>query len=119
MLVKRRLDCPEIDSPDGCRLRELLHPRNDPGAPGFSLAEASLQPGEGTHAHVLAQDEVYYLLEGLGLMHVAEESREVMPGDTILIPGGAVQWIENSGPGLLRFIAVVCPPWRDEDDRRV
>lgn len=117
MLIKAQNHCLEIDSPDGCKLRELLHPKQDPIALGFSLASARLGPGERTHAHVLTQVEVYHILEGEGRMHIAAESGPVGPGDSVYIPAGAVQWIENVGPGELRFLAMVCPPWQAEDDR--
>ena len=68
------------------------------------------------YALLLAQDEVYYLLAGLGRMHIEAETRVVLPGDAVHIPGGHVQWIENIGRETLRFVALVSPPWTAAGD---
>ena len=45
---------------------------------------------------------------------------EMSPGDAVVIPPGHAQWIENrSATQVLEFAAIVSPPWRAEDDRRV
>jgi mannose-6-phosphate isomerase-like protein (cupin superfamily) len=51
-------------------------------------------------------------------MHVDTDVCDLAPGDAVVIPGGAWQWIENTGAKRLRFVAVVSPPWRREDDER-
>ncbi|MGR8921575.1 MAG: cupin domain-containing protein [Gammaproteobacteria bacterium] len=119
MLIKSTDACPAIVANDGCRLFELLHPKNDPVDLPFSVAVAEVAPGEASYRHRLRQAEVYYLVDGRGLMHVDEEARPVAVGDAVFIPANAVQWIENPGPDVLRFIALVAPPWRAEDDERL
>ncbi len=119
MLIKHEKDCEEIIANDGCRLRELLHPERDRGAAiSYSLAIAYVEPGKATYRHSLRQSEVYYILEGLGNMHIGAETQEVQPGDAIYIPPGQEQWIENLGQNVLVFAAIVSPPWRAEDDIR-
>ena len=44
-------------------------------------------------------------------MHVDDESAEVGPGDTVLIPGGAVQWLKNTGHEDIEFLCIVDPAW--------
>jgi mannose-6-phosphate isomerase-like protein (cupin superfamily) len=119
MLVKSEQDCPAFTANDGCRIRELMHPKNDPVELPFSLAIAEVAPGARTYRHRLGQVEVYYLLEGRGRMHIADEVRDVGAGDAVVIPSGQTQWIENNGVAVLRFAAVVSPPWRSEDDQRL
>ncbi len=119
MRIKRLADCPAIPAHDGCRLRELLHPRNDAVDIPYSLAIAVVDPGQATHPHRLAQTEVYYLLAGSGVMHIGTETRAVCQSDLVFIPPGETQWIENPGRNPLVFAAIVSPPWRPEDDRRV
>ncbi|MHC4934098.1 MAG: cupin domain-containing protein [Planctomycetota bacterium] len=119
MLVKRLDDCHEIIANDGCRLRELLHPDRDGAELGYSLALAWVDPGERTLPHRLRrQTEVYLILDGEGRMHIGDESGTLEKGDAVAIPAGAVQWIENTGEGVLHFAALVSPPWRAEDDLR-
>lgn len=119
MLIKPLASCREIIANDGCRLREVLHPDHDAAAVSYSLAIAWVDPGTATHPHVLAQTEVYYLIRGQGRMHIGDEVRAVGPGDTVVIPSGLPQWIENPGSDVLEFAAIVSPPWRAADDRRV
>ena len=83
----------------------------------YSLAYARVEVGKGTLPHQLvAQDEVYTIFRGSGVMHIGQEEAEVSAGDTIHIPAGSSQWIENTGSGELYFSALVSPPWRAEDD---
>jgi mannose-6-phosphate isomerase-like protein (cupin superfamily) len=119
MLVKSEKDCPEIIANDGCRLRELLHPERDAVELPYSLAIANVEPGKATYRHLLRQTEVYYILQGIGRMHIGEESRELNEGDSVVIPKQSAQWIENIGENNLVFAAIVSPPWRAEDDVRV
>jgi mannose-6-phosphate isomerase-like protein (cupin superfamily) len=119
MFIRRSQDCKEFIANDGCSLIELLHPHRLSVDLPYSLAVAKLAPGQRTHPHVLAQTEVYFLLQGRGRMHVGAETAELAAGDAVLIPAGQTQWIENIGTETLRFIALVSPPWRAEDDRRI
>lgn len=119
MLIKRTSECNEFTANDGCRIREVLHPRNDDVDMPLSLAVARVEPGQQSYAHYLKQVEVYYILEGRGLMHIGEESAEVGPGDAVYIPAGASQWIRNLGDSELVFVAVCAPPWSEEGDIRL
>lgn len=119
MFTKSLSECASLIANDGCRVWEILHPRNDALALPYSFALAEVAAGEHSYRHRLAQTEVYYVLAGSGLMHVDDEARALHAGDAVVIPAGAVQWIENLGAEPLRFIAVVSPPWRAEDDERL
>ncbi len=119
MFVKKLADCDEFTANDGCRIREVLHPKNDPLELPYSLAVARVEPGGRTYRHRLRQTEVYYLLSGSGIMHIDDQSRAVGAEDAVLIPPGTVQWIENSGGEELRFIAIVNPPWSEQGDERL
>jgi mannose-6-phosphate isomerase-like protein (cupin superfamily) len=119
MLIKHEKDCPEIIANDGCRLRELLHPDRDPAALSYSLAIAYVDPGKSTYPHYLRQTEVYLIMQGIGVMHIEDETQEVHEDDVVVIPREKKQWIENIGQNVLVFAAIVNPPWRAEDDVRV
>lgn len=119
MLCKSLSACVPMIANDGCRVFELLHPRHTQAELPYSLAVAEVEPGMSSYRHVLEQAEVYFLLDGHGLMHVDDETREVTVGDAVLIPPGAVQWIDNLGPQTLRFVALVSPPWTAAGDHRL
>ncbi len=119
MFVKKISDCEEFIANDGCQIRELMHPENDPVELPYSIAIASVEVGKQTYKHRLKQTEVYYILDGQGHMHVGDESQDVTAGDGILIPAQAVQWIENTGDRPLKLAAIVSPPWCEADDERL
>ena len=119
MLIKSKSNCPALLANDGCTVYELLHPKNDPIDLSFSLAWAEVKVGQSSYRHRLAQVEVYFIVAGNGVMHIDDQVADVGPGDTVYIPAGAEQWIENSGDKALHFAAIVSPPWREEDDVRL
>ena len=119
MFTKSLAACTPLIANDGCRVFELLHSEHDPIDLPYSFAIAEVAVGEHSYRHRLRQTEVYFILEGHGLLHVDDEARELERGDAAVIPGGAVQWIENLGAGVLRFAAIVSPPWRAQDDERM
>lgn len=94
-------------------LHELLNAAKDAELAGvtYSLAHAVVPPGKATLQHKLTASEVYYVLEGRGVMHVNDGSREVEPGDAVYIPPGATQFIENRGDDKLEFLCIVDPAW--------
>ena len=100
---------------DGSEIRELLAHRNS-CIRNQTLAEARLRPGMSTtpHYHRLTE-EIYYILEGQGLMRVGDEDRQVGPGDAIAIPPGAMHQITNTGTPLLKFLCC-CAPGYEHDD---
>lgn len=112
-------DCKEIIANDGCRLKELLHPENDPAALPFSFAVARLEPGKSTYRHYLTQTEIYFVIEGQGSLHVGTAVSDLNRGAIAVVPPGAEQWLHNTGQTMLEFIAIVSPPWREQDDIRL
>lgn len=116
MHIRRSVDCPAFTANDGCAIRELLHPKDSGFALPFSVAGGEVAPEMRTFRHKLTATEVYYIIEGSGLMHIESETRACMPGDVIVVPAGAAQWLENSGDNALRFLCIVSPPWRAHDD---
>ena len=117
---KRLADTVEIIAEDGCHLRELIHPERDAPPAGYSLAQAEIAPGQSTLNHRLtAEDELYYFLSGRGKMTIADEQFDVASGDTVWVPRGTAQFVENCGEQPLRWLNIVSPPWRLEHDQRV
>ncbi len=119
MFVKTLNECEAFVANDGCHIKELLHPGNDPVDLPYSIAIAKIETGNNSYRHKLQQIEVYHILSGQGLLHVDDETRELNIGDVAVIPAEAIQWIENNGDGDLVFAAIVSPPWKAEDDQRL
>jgi mannose-6-phosphate isomerase-like protein (cupin superfamily) len=59
------------------------------------LAHGVLKTGNVLEAHADPYEEIYYVLEGEGIMMVGGEEQRVKPGDAIWIPCGAIHSLEN------------------------
>lgn len=116
MLVRRLADCEEFVAGDGTQLRELLHPDKQAIALRYSLAHAILPVGQTSLPHALTTSEVYYILSGMGEMHIDGEISVLHPGDAVYIPPNAKQFVRNIADEPLVFICMVDPAWRKEDE---
>jgi mannose-6-phosphate isomerase-like protein (cupin superfamily) len=98
---------------DGSTIRSILDRTNAP-VQNQSLAEAQVPAGAATqrHYHKLAE-EFYFILEGRGAMEIDGATRDVGPGDAILIPPGA--WHTIAAHVSLRFLCCCAPPYSHED----
>ncbi len=114
-MIRRRSNISSYVTKDGSRVWELFHPGSST-IKGFSVAEALVEPGQGTEAHVHhASQEVYYILEGSGVMRLGEETLIVEEGDTVLIEAGVPHKIKNAGDSALKLLCVCCPPYSHDD----
>ena len=77
---------------------------------GF-LACATLEKGKEIESHIDPMEEIYFIMMGEGEMTVGEETRHVVPGDAIWIPGGSPHALMNSGVGELFILVVASPNW--------
>jgi len=113
MTVRQLSEQPPFTTKDGSTIRSILDRANAPVA-NQSLAEAQIPSGGATqrHYHKLSE-EFYFILEGSGEMEIDGETRQVGPGDAILIPPGA--WHEIRAGQPLRFLCCCAPPYSHED----
>jgi len=116
MLIGNITDCPEIINRDRTIIRELLPMIRADLNLRYSLAHAIIRPGQSSLPHRLISSEVYYILEGNGIMHIDEEQAEVHFGQLICIPPNSKQYIESSGIGDLKFLCLVAPSWRSDNE---
>lgn len=119
MIIKDIAEASYAEVADKTLLCELFHPEHYQGrvSSRYSIAHACLKPGSASLPHTLIRSsEVYYILEGTGRMHVGEESADLHSGQLVYIPPGKVQYIENTGEGELRFLALVDPSWTSDDE---
>lgn len=122
MLIRDISTSPHERVIDRSILCELLHPDKIPEVAGLgcSIAHAIVPAGEATLPHLLERSvELYYILEGIGEMHIGEERAPVRAGQIVYIPPGARQFIRNTGTGDLVFLCIVSPKWHAADERLV
>lgn len=119
MLIRDLKTAKYFKTVDGTFICELLHPEreNKELKMNCSLAHAILQPGESSHPHRLkTSSEIYFILEGKGMMHIGNEESVLEPGQAVYIPPGEIQFIKNISGDELKFLCLVYPPWSKEDD---
>lgn len=100
---------------DGSMITELVHPSHDE-VKNLSLAEAVVEPGQSTHRHTHADsEEIYYVLEGHGQLHLGPRVVEMEPGSAHFIAAGTEHWVSALGGEPLRFLCISSPPYSDDD----
>ena len=70
-----------------------------------------LEPGQEqrVHAHD-ASDKIYYVLDGVGIFTLGDESIEQSAGDVIHAPAGIEHGVTNQSSVRLRCLVVMAPP---------
>lgn len=76
----------------------------------ITWVEGEPESEQGRHAHP-ESEQVYVIVAGRGLMHVAGEEKEVGPGTLVLVPKGARHSIRNLGTEKLVFVSATSPPF--------
>lgn len=100
---------------DGSTIREWAGPGYSP-ARNQSLAEATVPPGGETAAHYhRAAEELYLFTAGRGRLRVGDEERDVLPGDCVVIPPGAVHKLWNTGDDPLVLVCACAPAYSHDD----
>ncbi|HEX8219111.1 MAG TPA: cupin domain-containing protein [Chloroflexia bacterium] len=108
--------CPQFVAGDATLLREVLHPSHHPAPVPYSLAHAVLPSGKRSLPHRLRGSEVYYFLQGHGVMHIDGQREAVRAGHVVYVPPGATQYVDNTGDEELAFLCIVHPAWRADDE---
>ena len=91
-------------------------------ARNFSIGNVTLEPHGGQVPwHNQEQEEVYFIVEGIGEMCLGEERQEVQGGQMIYIPPGVFHQLTNTGATPMRMIYCYGPAgdvahWRQELD---
>ena len=117
MLIVIRCDAKVIRPPHGSEIRPLIDRTTSP-INQCSLAEEILPPGATvTPHHHEVIEEIYYVIEGEGVMKIDGEEREVGAGDAIYIPRFAGHTLTNTGDGPMKILLVCGPAFFQEDHR--
>ncbi len=116
MQIYKLSECAEFVAGDETLLRELLHPDKQPIELRYSLAHAVVLPGKVSKPHSLSTSEVYYVLSGIGEMHIGGEVQLIEAGDAVYIPPNERQFVRNVGTEPLVFLCIVDPAWQLENE---
>jgi quercetin dioxygenase-like cupin family protein len=97
----------EIESGDdrGVTWRTLTSADRTP-TQGLTSGVCELEPGAELALHRHPPPELYYFLEGTGVVTLGRDDHRVRPGSTIYIPGGTPHRIHNDGSTPLQLFYV-------------
>lgn len=117
MLIVNRKDSNILKTPHGSEIRPLID-RTTSAITGCSLAEETLPVGAAVtpHRHQVLE-EIYYILEGSGVMTIGDEQRPVVAGDAIYIPKNNRHTLANTGDRPMKLLLVCGPAFYFEDHR--
>lgn len=66
------------------------------GMPIININEGTLKGRSRTHGAAHEETEIYYIIEGSGIVWLDEDAIPVKPGDIIVIPPQVFHWIDNT-----------------------
>jgi mannose-6-phosphate isomerase-like protein (cupin superfamily) len=107
MAVKKRSlhDIAQEPTRNGALKRVLLRHEEAASPYLMFLNEVYVAPGETITAHQHEDmEEVFYFLEGQGMMQIGQEEVRVAPGDRIIVPIQTVHVLTNIGDTEMKFI---------------
>jgi len=99
-----------IKSKDGVNVLELE--KNDQ----YSIAYGELAQGEENKKHKMDMQEIYYFIEGKGVLWIAGNEIEVKKGMIVKVKENQEQKIRNTGRKKLRFLMIVNPPYDEKKE---
>ena len=96
----------------GVQVSHLLLAPGQFGAENLAVTWVEGEPGseQPLHSHP-ANEQVYVIVGGRGVMTVGEETREVGPGTAILVPSDTPHSIRCVGDERLVFVSATSPPF--------
>ena len=74
-----------------------------------------MQPGGFQRVHSHKPEQMYYILEGSGLMTIDNEDKQITGGDCIFIPSNSEHGLKNCGDGVLRYLSAASPSFSLEE----
>lgn len=102
----RYADQPALPASPNREFRYLVN--QDAGCPDVTQFVGVIPPGRASlHSHVY--DEVVYVVEGEGVLHLGGEDTPLRPGTCIHFPPLVMHSIENSGTEPMRVLGVFHP----------
>jgi len=116
MSIKRSSEIEFVQGNEGSKIKQYFHPHNTLNGIGYSLAQFTLAPGKKSRNHKIKSSEIYYILEGDATLKIDMESYQLNKNDSIYVPPMSEQYIENTGVTNLRFLCIVEPAWKPEDE---
>ena len=116
MNIKKIEDLEAFSGQEGTQIRQIFSPTETNDAIRYSLAHCTISPGNNSKPHIMKTSEIYYILQGNGVMHIGEETKKISKNESVFVPPMSKQSIENDGEMDLIALCIVDPAWKQEDE---
>lgn len=116
MSLRKNSEIKPIHGNEGTKIKQYFHPHNTLNGINYSMAQFTLEPGKKTKLHKMGSSEIYYILEGSGMLKINEDTYQLGKDDSAYVPPNSKQYIENTGSIDLRFLCIVEPAWKADDE---
>ena len=116
MISKKIEDLDSFSGNEGSEIKTIFYPDNTLNGIRCSLAHSIISPGKSSKPHKMKSAEVFFILDGEGIIHVNEESEKVERNQSIYIPPLSKQYLENTGNVDLKVLCIVDPAWKQGDE---
>lgn len=96
-------------------VKELIKPTNS-DLRRFDLALIAVEPRKASTPHLhRATEEVYYVLDGEGLVRIDGDEHRLRRGHAVYIPAGHRHQVVNTGQSTFTLLTVNAPPYDEAD----
>ena len=116
MSLRKSSEIKSIQGDEGTKIKQYFHPHNTLNGINYSIAQFTLEPGKKSKLHKMNSSEIYYILEGSGNLMIDEDTYHLQKDDSVFVPPNSKQLIENTGSSDLRFLCIVEPAWKADDE---
>ncbi len=103
-------ELPTVDNICNQTLREVI------SLPKVSMAHVIVKPGDESllHQHS-AMNEVYFILDGIGILYYNDQALEAKIGAYLLLPPKTPHKLRNTGDSDLEHLVLAIPPFNPHD----
>lgn len=117
MSLKRNEEIKSVQGDEDTKIKQYFHPHNTSNGINYSLAQFTLEPETKSKIHKIRSSEIYYILEGNGVLEINNEKFHLCKNDSVYVPPNSEQFIKNIGSSELVFLCIVEPAWKQEDEK--
>jgi len=116
LIIKKIEDIKAFEGNEGTQIKQIISPGETNNTIRYSIAHCTIIPGKSSKPHIMKTSEMYYILQGQGIMHIDSETKQVKQNDLIFVPPMSKQFLENNGETDLTILCIVDPAWKQEDE---
>ena len=87
----------------------LLVSKMTANSENMSITLVEMEPGGIQHIHNHEPEQMYFIIEGFGIMTVDNEENKVTAGDCIFFPSNTKHGLKNTGKKVLKYLSACSP----------